>query len=407
MIVECESCKTRFRLDDARIPARGVKVRCSRCKTTFVVRRPSATHEEAIQEVVAEATSPGHSSAPEPAADLFGSSSSVIGEALPPQAATPPVEGGEQWEFDDGPRAKAAAPGAPPELAAPRSRTTAAPRARTPARDEEALPSLGEPSGWDLLGESSERLAKGVSFQVPEQAPEPPSQKRGAREDASTESVDAAVRAAAKSAPAAARSGVRESLRSALALVVVGSGWMAAGGLCALGFALALVPRSLPAVPHTPRVVSAALDGASSEVVVRTLESAVAGKIVVVHGQLSPSGVASTPLRLRATWLDAGGSPLPGASIIAGPPLPERKLREHAIERLHADHAAHALELTAGGPFEAVFAALPAEAVRLALAREPAPVPIAESPALEAPAESAPAGDATASSPPSAPPSSE
>ena len=37
MIVTCEACDTRFRLDDERIPSEGVRVRCSCCRHGFFV----------------------------------------------------------------------------------------------------------------------------------------------------------------------------------------------------------------------------------------------------------------------------------------------------------------------------------------------------------------------------------
>jgi len=39
MIIQCEKCKTRFRLDDSKVSEAGVRVRCSRCSHTFVVTR--------------------------------------------------------------------------------------------------------------------------------------------------------------------------------------------------------------------------------------------------------------------------------------------------------------------------------------------------------------------------------
>ncbi|MEE9607660.1 MAG: zinc-ribbon domain-containing protein, partial [Myxococcota bacterium] len=36
MIVTCEKCSTQFYLDDSKIPKRGVKARCSRCKHAFL-----------------------------------------------------------------------------------------------------------------------------------------------------------------------------------------------------------------------------------------------------------------------------------------------------------------------------------------------------------------------------------
>ncbi|MFH1624761.1 MAG: DUF3426 domain-containing protein [Pseudomonadota bacterium] len=40
MIVQCERCETKFRLDDERVSEKGVKARCSQCQNIFVVRKP-------------------------------------------------------------------------------------------------------------------------------------------------------------------------------------------------------------------------------------------------------------------------------------------------------------------------------------------------------------------------------
>lgn len=49
MIITCASCLTKFNLDDARIQAKGIKVRCSRCKHVFYVVPPPETQEEIIE----------------------------------------------------------------------------------------------------------------------------------------------------------------------------------------------------------------------------------------------------------------------------------------------------------------------------------------------------------------------
>lgn len=49
MIVTCASCLTKFNLNDARIQATGVKVRCSRCKHVFYVVPPPETKEEVTE----------------------------------------------------------------------------------------------------------------------------------------------------------------------------------------------------------------------------------------------------------------------------------------------------------------------------------------------------------------------
>ena len=42
MIVTCDACETHFTVDDSRIPPEGIKVRCSKCKHVFMVKRETA-----------------------------------------------------------------------------------------------------------------------------------------------------------------------------------------------------------------------------------------------------------------------------------------------------------------------------------------------------------------------------
>jgi len=56
MIITCEECTTRFKLDDARIPEAGAKVRCSKCKHAFFVKPPASADDavdNAVEEVLA------------------------------------------------------------------------------------------------------------------------------------------------------------------------------------------------------------------------------------------------------------------------------------------------------------------------------------------------------------------
>ncbi len=51
MIVQCDKCQTKYRLDDARVTGSGVKVRCTKCMNVFIVRTP-AIEEARIEEVL-------------------------------------------------------------------------------------------------------------------------------------------------------------------------------------------------------------------------------------------------------------------------------------------------------------------------------------------------------------------
>lgn len=54
MIIQCEQCQTKFRLDDAKIKGRGVKVRCSKCRHVFLVHNEEPQPETAFSEVLGQ-----------------------------------------------------------------------------------------------------------------------------------------------------------------------------------------------------------------------------------------------------------------------------------------------------------------------------------------------------------------
>ena len=45
MIIQCEQCSTKFRLDDSKVTAKGVKVRCAKCKHVFSVKQEQPADE--------------------------------------------------------------------------------------------------------------------------------------------------------------------------------------------------------------------------------------------------------------------------------------------------------------------------------------------------------------------------
>jgi predicted Zn finger-like uncharacterized protein len=403
VIVDCESCHTRFRLDESRIPATGAKVRCSRCKAAFVVQRPSATRDEIIDEVVAEASNPGTPLAPAPAEDLFektGSRGVSIGETENP--AEPEPAGDEKWEFDE-------APSAAPHPGGTKSRSEPAP---APASDDsDDLDSLGSPEGWDLLGGVRESAAE-ARFEEP--APARPAVRTPPRavapnppEPARALGVDGSLAAAVAEAPRAdeaAGPAWRQTARSVAQYCIDSGVWVASVALCSVGLVLALSPPpDSPGAVIPASALTASLRDQKFDVTRHSIESGVGGVLTVVRGQLPPAARTDEPQRLRAIWLDAQGEPIAGASTIAGPPLAPHQLRELSLERLRAEHEAHALELAAGGAFEAIFGAVPSGASGIALRQEPHPV---QAPVATQLPESAAAG-ATASSRPTAHPSSE
>lgn len=51
MIIQCDKCATKFRLDDTRITPSGVKVRCTKCDNVFIVTPPPPPEEVQVEEL--------------------------------------------------------------------------------------------------------------------------------------------------------------------------------------------------------------------------------------------------------------------------------------------------------------------------------------------------------------------
>jgi len=395
VVVVCESCSTRFRVDEARIPPKGTLVRCSRCKATFIVKAPSASFEETVEDVVAEVSEAGGRPLPEPAEDLFDRALDDLGET-----GNRPVGAvdDEAWEFDEAP-----AGGPSPALGTPgRERLGAAPA--TPQLEE-----IGSPEDWDLLGDSVDAAAREAAFALPVESKPvlPPA----------AVSAPAPARRSEEPAPSAPvlRSGdVGRTLANAGRIAVRSTAWLALAALFSVGIAR-VVPRGGTALvaPAAAKEAIGLPDGEARGVHVRFVENVFAGTLFVVQGELARAS-ADPALGVRVHWVDETGARL-GAGEWARPVPAARELRERAPEALRAGPQLALQPAPLEGPFAAIFDTLPNEAtgVALALERLPSPPPPAEpeAPATSTPEEaasSAPAAaDATASSPPSPRPASE
>lgn len=89
MIIICPECSTKFRVDPARIPDGGTKVRCARCKHVFPAEKPPA--ETAADPAIAEPASRPAQTKPEPPA---APEETVPGEEQSPVSA--PIEGNHE-----------------------------------------------------------------------------------------------------------------------------------------------------------------------------------------------------------------------------------------------------------------------------------------------------------------------
>ncbi len=71
MILQCERCQTRFRLEESRLPPTGARVRCSRCKHSFFAMPPGdVTRRGLAHAIAAEAAANGGAVVPAATRDL-------------------------------------------------------------------------------------------------------------------------------------------------------------------------------------------------------------------------------------------------------------------------------------------------------------------------------------------------
>ncbi|MBJ6724428.1 DUF3426 domain-containing protein [Geomesophilobacter sediminis] len=128
MILQCEQCKTRFRLDDSKLKPGGVKVRCSKCRHVFLAG-VETTHDESEFDAVLSGLGAPAPQVPEPAAPAATSVPAAEPGFAPPAEEPPASEefaGFGEEPCAETPAAVAAEPAgldafAPFEAAAPES----------------------------------------------------------------------------------------------------------------------------------------------------------------------------------------------------------------------------------------------------------------------------------------------
>jgi predicted Zn finger-like uncharacterized protein len=89
MIIQCEQCRTKFRLDDSRVKDAGVKVRCAKCKHVFTVRKElSDTLPQPAFAALLDQTAGFYEQVP-PASQFASEPESAAAEAVPVVTAVP------------------------------------------------------------------------------------------------------------------------------------------------------------------------------------------------------------------------------------------------------------------------------------------------------------------------------
>jgi predicted Zn finger-like uncharacterized protein len=291
VVVSCQKCRTRFQLDEARIPAKGVRVRCSKCKHAFFVA-PPGQDAKAIHDLAEDAATTGRPAKPraEPAVDLRSKESE------------------DDWQFNieppgaDGPGAPTSPPPAPAEFTDSEPVEGAAemffeldglPRG---GRDEDATDAKSEPPPEKKAGKKKKSVPppiepeQEVDFRTlgkPAPAPARPPAPPAAKGKKIAKEKTGAASDAAQDAPRAARATLPRVDPGAWVGSLGGAaGWALAALLFALGVNGAMSPPRGEA-----ELAPVAIGGLEiTDLRVRHLENLYAGPLVVVAGELRNPG---------------------------------------------------------------------------------------------------------------------
>jgi predicted Zn finger-like uncharacterized protein len=377
VIITCEKCDTRFQLDDARVPDDGIKVRCSRCKHAFLVKRvdlDEGSDGYAAADLAGEAlggpppdasTQNLESALDDTRTALLGNSGGELGPRRVGDA-----EGDEEsdWQFNEEPRTPE--PEAAQQPAAPPADPMNEIFGGDPPEPTPSLEDVGNPEDWNLLGEQSSEEVTGTDEAFapsPEVLDEPTPVAANAAAQASA--AQAAAAPAPRTQEAAVEPGrLDEPAETPFGRVATGAAWLV------VGLALVVAVRtsffagveSTDVGPGAVELAGLRVEDARGRIV----ENAVAGYLLVVTATLrNPESEPLLPRGpLRVQLVDAEGTPLAQAAPL-GPAPPLAVLRGEPVAQLDERLAGGASQLAElplapgeGLAVAAVFELPPAEA---------------------------------------------
>jgi predicted Zn finger-like uncharacterized protein len=379
LILTCERCETRFRLDEKRLPAGGARVRCSRCKHAFFVNPGGAPATDVVHQLAEAAATQARVPVPAPSWDLEDDPNGRTAQSdlsLRPSVASDPLPGDfeeeSDWRFED--EMQLGNSGASLDLP-----NGAAPAPPNPDPNDSSFAELGDPESWDLL--SSPVLDPPLPRPSPPVSPATPTPQpieRVAPKPLVLETIEpvregAAVKRVAEALAIASGFEFSPAVR--------GGAWFALAALVTLATWTNLVPAAPAAVPQRGVVSLGSLE--LNSVRARQIENAVAGPIWVVSGELrnpsdEPRAVGAT---LAVSLLDRAGAPIGTAGATLNGALPMQRLREDDPARLREEAEATASELAAkvlapgaSVAVDAVFTTPAREAARFSVETRPARV---------------------------------
>ena len=252
LIISCEQCRAQFRLDDAKIPEGGARVRCSKCNHAFFIAPPGQADELEAESLAREALQSRREAEaedsesdwqfnedaapdpPEPAPGLRAARDAVddlLGDLARAAASEPAPEASRSAEPEPEPE-----PDPEPESASaaelferPEPEPTRV--AAAPAAEE-----LASPEGWNLFEEAGEADASEAEAEADAEGGETLGRLAlMPRWRLLEEEREAAERAIEARAAAADPDDAPPALRRWLGRLASGAGWVVTLGLLAAG----------------------------------------------------------------------------------------------------------------------------------------------------------------------------
>lgn len=376
MIVTCEQCSTQFQLNDAKVPARGIRVRCSRCKHAFLVQPAGLSPADRIQQAAEEAISDAGSSVPGVTKDLPGGSEANDGGGEPDWQFNHDFGRSDDADEASGGRRVEARAAIDDLLGSGRDAGPTREFARDPVPDlaEGSTPELDDGSQLDLAYGPTPDLADRATSDSPPLsgmgetvAPEAASATALSDDDpaspdgskptplvigsvfsplASTtpEDLEGGDATAARLAAASLDMDADSKATIWLRRIAGGCGWIAAVGLIGATLYGSLSPR---AAESAATLLSQSFDGMEAESIEgRWIENMLAGPMYVVSGTLRGTGRGPVAARLEVRLLDERGKELDVRPAPMGPALAGRALREQDPAVLTEAHGRAAQRLT-------------------------------------------------------------
>ena len=92
MIVSCPNCQTRYNLPDAKIPAGGAKVKCSKCAHVFKAELPPVTPEEKVESLLEDESPAADTQAGDDFEETFDDVAAGASDAAAEKEPEPPAE---------------------------------------------------------------------------------------------------------------------------------------------------------------------------------------------------------------------------------------------------------------------------------------------------------------------------